>query len=261
MIDQPTNNEHTKWKEFWDKQAQEEEDIHKAVRGERVFSDQVQAFHDRRLLELLSPKPTDHILDAGCGLGDLVLLLSNKVARITAIDYAPAMVERCKVRLDKAGVKNADLQVADVTDLPFADDFFDGAIGIGLLPCLSDEEVIKTFSEIKRVVKKGSPIVFHFKNTFSPCGVVVTTGRSLRALIKGRPPLESHYRPYWWYTRRLKDIGDLTGRYSYGTWTPLMPRRLMELIADLETRMVRIAPVLRPFGKEYFLTLRVNKEG
>lgn len=259
MIDQSTNDEHTKWKKFWDKQAEEEKDIHKAVRGERVFSDRVQAFHDRRLLELLAPKPTDHILDAGCGLGDHILLLTDKVARITAIDYSASMVERCKARIDNAEARNADVKEADVTNLPFPDDYFDGVISIAVLPWLSDEEVMKSFSEIKRVVKKGSPIVYHFKNTFSPCGIMVTTGRTLRALLRGRPPLESHYRPYWWYTKRLRNFGRLVGRYSYGTWTPLMPRGLMGFIAALETRMTRITPILRPFGKEYFLAIRVNK--
>lgn len=211
------------------------------------------------MIELLAPKSTDHILDTGCGLGDHVLLLSNKVARITAIDYSPFMVERCKARLDKAGVKNVDVEVTDVTDLPFPDDSFDGVISIALLPWLSDEEVVKTFSEIKRVVKKGGSIVYHFKNIFSPCGIMVATGRTLRALLRGRPPLESHYRSYWWYTKRSRKFGRLVGRYSYGTWTPLMPRGLMGFIAVLETRMARITPILRPFGKEYFLAIRVNK--
>ena len=256
---EPATDEHERWKKFWDRQAEEEEDIHKAVRGERVFSDQVQAFHDGRLLELLSPKSTDHILDAGCGLGDHILLLADKVARITAIDYSASMVERCKARIDNAEVRNADVKEADVTNLPFPDDYFDGVISIAVLPWLPDEEVMKAFSEIKRVAKNGSPVIFHFKNTFSPCGLVVTSGRTLRALVKGRPLLQSHYRPYWWYTKRSRKFGRLVGRYSYGTWTPLMPRGLMGFIAALETRMARITPILRPFGKEYFLAIRVNK--
>lgn len=247
--------EREKWRKFWDEQAKVPE-AHIAVRGEKVFSDRVQAFHDQKLVELISLKPSDHILDAGCGLGDQVILLSPRVAKITGIDYSAPMVERCKERLTKEGVGNAEVRVADVTNLPFPDNSFDHALSICVLQYLTEEECLKMFGEISRVVKPGGNIVYHFKNTCSPTGMMIQTGRAIRALIKGRPPLEYYYRPRWWYKKRLQRFGKITGRYSYGVWTPFMPRKLMGFIASLETKMAAL-PFLRPFGKEYFYKVTV----
>lgn len=244
------------WRAFWDSQAQVA-DAHVAVRGDKVFSDRVQAFHDAKLLELLSLKGTDRVLDAGCGLGDQVVLISPNVASVTAIDYSDPMVKRCRARLEHDGVKNAQASVADVTKLPFPDNSFDAAVSICVLQYLTEDECLKMFSEMSRVVKAGGTIVYHFKNTFSPTGVMIQTGRAVRALVKGRPALEYHYRPWWWYGKRLKDFGRISGRYSYGVWTPYMPKSLMGAIASLETKG-GLTRLYRPFGKEFFYKVTVR---
>ncbi|RUX05594.1 class I SAM-dependent methyltransferase, partial [Mesorhizobium sp. M8A.F.Ca.ET.059.01.1.1] len=73
--------------------------------------------------------PGEKILDVGCGTGSLTFELakSAELASIEAIDFSPVFVEAAKRR-------NADprieIQQADATALPFADNAFDRALAL-----------------------------------------------------------------------------------------------------------------------------------
>lgn len=250
--------EHLKWKDFWEQQAAVA-DPHQAVRGDRIMTREVQAFHDRKLIELLDPDPGDMMLDAGCGAGDQVLLLGALVSQITAIDFSPAMVERCRVRIAESSNVTAKtiVETADVTALPYADDSFDKAISIAVLQYLNPEESDKMLAEMARVIKPGGVIVFHVKDLWSPTGIMITFGRFLRAIIKGRPPLEYQYRTHWWYKKKARRVGTVEASYAYGTWTPFMPKSMMATIARWETQH-RVIQNRWPHGKEYFVRVRTS---
>ena len=72
-------------------------------------------FHEK-LTALLLPylKPTDHICDAGCGLGYLSLALSPHAARITAAERDAAALSVLRQELDARGVANVTPLCADV---------------------------------------------------------------------------------------------------------------------------------------------------
>ncbi len=242
------------WKEFWENQAKVT-DLHEAVRGQKILGDEVQSFHDQKLRTLLELEPSNVVLDAGCGVGDQAILISPEASKIKAIDFSPAMVDRCKERLADQGITNTEVEVANVTSLPFSDASFDRTVSIAVLQYLNPDEVNKMFSEIKRVVKPGGVVVYHIKNLFSPTGLMITTGRFIRALIKGRPPLEYRYRTHRWYRKRLKSFGKIEESYAYGTWTPFMPKKLMAFIARMEIRWFNLFGFI-PLGKEYYIKVR-----
>lgn len=249
----PDIREHEKWKSFWNEQAAVT-DLHQAVRGDKVFSDEVQAFHDGRLLALLDPQPDDVVLDAGCGVADQTLLVAPHVRHVTAIDFSPVMVERCREHA-RPVLENVTCEVADITGLPYADNAFDRAVSIAVLQYLNPDEVDAAIGEVKRVLKPNGVAVFHIKDLASPTGMMITVGRFLRAVIKGRPPLEYQYRTHWWYKKRMRRFGAIERNYAYGTWTPFMPKGLMSGIATLETRF-RPLQELAPHGKEYYMRVR-----
>ena len=72
-------------------------------------------FHEK-LTALLLPylKPTDHICDAGCGLGYLSLALSSHAAHITAAERDAAALSVLRQELDARGVANVTPLCADV---------------------------------------------------------------------------------------------------------------------------------------------------
>lgn len=254
-----SEQEHLKWQDFWDEQAKVD-DSYQAVRGDKIMPYEVQEYHDRKLIELSNPKPGDLLLDAGCGVGDQAILLSRFVKQITAIDFSPVMAKRCAARLTEAGVTNAKVETADVTALPYADNTYNKAMSIAVVQYLNPAEVAKAIAELARVTKPGGLLVLHIKDLWSGTGIIVTFGRFLRALLKGRPELEYQYRTHWWYKKKLRRCGIIEESYAYGTWTPFMPKKMMSLIASMEVRY-RFFQNRWPHGKEYFILTRIKNGG
>ena len=72
-------------------------------------------FHEK-LTALLLPylKPTDHICDAGCGLGYLSLALSSHAAHITAAECDAAALSVLRQELDARGIANVTPLCTDI---------------------------------------------------------------------------------------------------------------------------------------------------
>ena len=86
--------------------------------------------HD--LVELLSPRPGERVLDAGCGTGQLTALIAESGADVVGIDRSPEMVV--------AAARNYPelrFEVADVRGLPYRGEFdavFSNAVLHWVLP-------------------------------------------------------------------------------------------------------------------------------
>lgn len=254
-----SEQEHLKWQKFWDDQAKVD-DSYQAVRGDKIMPDCVQEYHDRKLVEMMNPESDNVLLDAGCGVGDQTMLLSRFVKQITAMDFSSVMADRCAKRLKEAGIANATAETADVTALPYPDQTFDRTMCIAVLTYLNPEEVDRAIEELTRVTKDGGLLVLHVKDLWSGTGMIVTFGRFIRGLIKGRPELEYQYRTHWWYKKKLRRHGIVEASYAYGTWTPFMPKRMMSWIASMEVKH-RFFQNRWPHGKEYFIRTRIQNGG
>lgn len=67
-------------------------------------------------LSILNPAPDWTVLDVGCGAGTLAVPLAKKVRGITAIDFAPAMIELLNGRCRSAGIENIATHVTGWED-------------------------------------------------------------------------------------------------------------------------------------------------
>jgi SAM-dependent methyltransferase len=104
------------------------------------------------LLKYLDIKPSDKILDAGCGEGFYVMLLDQLYGcQIVGLDNDPEILARAKKWLGEKA--NIQLLVGDVTRLPFADETFDKIILSEVLEHIPDDR--KALSEMYRVLKPG----------------------------------------------------------------------------------------------------------
>ncbi len=137
--------------------------------GEIPASDFMPAKYHRRCLAMVEPylSPGARVADLGCSYGSLTELLAQSPLQLEVhgCDLAPALVDAASLR-----VPSARLQVADMTALPYADDFFDSAFLIEVMEHL--DQPVTALSEIKRVLKPGSYCLitmpnrdwFHFKS-------------------------------------------------------------------------------------------------
>jgi ubiquinone/menaquinone biosynthesis C-methylase UbiE len=123
--------------------------------------------HPQRLLEyrlalvrsLARPRPTDVVLDVGCGNGHHLLALAPEVAHGIGIDVSPGMIELARARLRNSR-RNADVtfQVDDSEKLNgIADQSVDLAICIGALEHMLDKQAV--LASIHRALKFGGRFV------------------------------------------------------------------------------------------------------
>jgi SAM-dependent methyltransferase len=103
---------------------------------------------ERLLLDLfLSAGPGREVLDAGAGQGTMSVRLERLGFEVTSTDVSGAAVAVLRERL--AG----DVEQASVTDLPFADASFDGAVLGEVLEHVEDD--VGALAEIARVLRPG----------------------------------------------------------------------------------------------------------
>lgn len=111
-------------------------------------------------LEFSGIKAGDRVLDVCCGTGDQALHYAQRGITATGIDLNPNMIKLAEKNKRKQGLKNVSFQVADASNLPFQDNFFDYASISLALHQIERTTRDKVVSEMKRVVKKGSTLIF-----------------------------------------------------------------------------------------------------
>lgn len=140
---------------------------------------------------LLVSRECKKSIDVCCGTGDQVFYYNEKGIRATGIDKREDMIKVANKRKEEEKIKDVSFQVANATDLPFENEYFDaGSISLGLHE-MSRKERMKTISELKRVVKKGGTLLladFHAPLPDNP----IAYGLELIEYIAG----EENYRCY-----------------------------------------------------------------
>ncbi|MDN3352431.1 class I SAM-dependent methyltransferase [Actinomadura sp. DC4] len=112
------------------------------------------------LLRQARIRPGSHVLDAGCGAGSFLSLLAEQVGprgHVSALDLTAENVTAARLRAHGAGVP-CDVIQGDVLRLPYSDDRFDAVWCANTIQYLSDAELRRALSEMRRVVRPGGLI-------------------------------------------------------------------------------------------------------
>lgn len=101
-------------------------------------------------LQVLEVKPEEYVLDAGCGSGLTAChLAKTKGCKIIGIDINPQMIEKACLRAQKEGVSHlVEFKLADVYNLPFAENHFDLVIAESLTVFLDKAKVYREFYRV-----------------------------------------------------------------------------------------------------------------
>ncbi|HEY9096249.1 MAG TPA: protein-L-isoaspartate O-methyltransferase [Hydrogenophaga sp.] len=89
---------------------------HPAVEGQCMLPPRVEA----RLLQDLAVQPTDKVLEIGTGSGYMAALLGRMAERVVTLEIDDSLAQLARVNLQKAGVVNAEVRVADAAANDFA---------------------------------------------------------------------------------------------------------------------------------------------
>jgi SAM-dependent methyltransferase len=100
-------------------------------------------------------RKVNRLLDAGCGIGRHIIFFAEQGFDVYGVDISEEAIEIAKAWLAKEGLK-ANIQVGDLTKLPFAAEYFDVVITDGVLDHITFAQAKAALQEIKRVSTKGA---------------------------------------------------------------------------------------------------------
>jgi len=87
-----------------------------AVEGKVMLAPRVEA----RMLQDLQLQPTDKVLEIGTGSGHMAALMAGLCQRVVTLEIDEALASSARNNLQKAGIGNVDVRVADATAQQFA---------------------------------------------------------------------------------------------------------------------------------------------
>ena len=96
-------------------------------------------------------KPSDHVLEIGCGTGTTSLILSDHVRHITAQDYSKEMIDIAEKKREVDGTNNVTFAQSSVDDLP-SFETYDVVFASSLLHLLPDLD-----DSLKRIQQSVEP--------------------------------------------------------------------------------------------------------
>ena len=111
------------------------------------------AMYADEALRIVGVGPSFRVLDVASGPGTLTFLAAPRVARVTAVDFSPKMIDELKSRAARDGVSNVEAQVMDAQALDFAEETFDAAFCLFAFMFFPDRA--QAFREMRRVVRDG----------------------------------------------------------------------------------------------------------
>ena len=98
-------------------------------------------------------KPSDTLLDLGCGSGQAALSLAHAVRAVQACDLAPGMLAIASAHARDMGIANINFSLKDAAATGFSDASFDAALCLAVLHLMEHPEL--AMAELRRVLKPG----------------------------------------------------------------------------------------------------------
>jgi SAM-dependent methyltransferase len=145
------------------------------------------------LVDRLGVKEGERVLDVACGTGNATIPAAQRGAAVTGLDITPELLERARVRAERAGVE-IDWIEGDAEELPFDDESFD--VVLSTFGCMFAPRHEVAASEIARVLRPGGRFGI---TAWDPEGTVGDFFRTLSELAPPPPP--GFQPPPLWGTR------------------------------------------------------------
>lgn len=117
-------------------------------------------------IDAMDLAPGSLVLEAGCGAGLTTVALAMRGHSVTATDSVPRMLQMTGELVRESGmVDRVSTELADINRMRFAENRFDVAAAIGVLPWLRSLET--PVRELARVVKPGGYLVISVDNVLA----------------------------------------------------------------------------------------------
>jgi SAM-dependent methyltransferase len=108
-------------------------------------------------IEKIEDKKKKTVLDAGCGIGNLIPILSQNFEKVTAFDFSEKMVDEAKKNC--AELKNVEIFRKDMTELSDLKEKFDIIFAVNSIIMPSIRDVDKSIKEIFNSLKENGKFI------------------------------------------------------------------------------------------------------
>jgi ubiquinone/menaquinone biosynthesis C-methylase UbiE len=156
------------------------------------------------VVEAAGIEPGHDVLDVACGTGNATIPAAKAGARVTGLDFAPALLAIARERAADAMVE-IDFTEGDAQELPFEDASFDRIVSTFGHMFAPDHE--RTAREMKRVLRPGGAIAVA---CWSPEGSI---GRMFKVTAELVPPPPGGESPLLWGSE--DHVRDLLGEAEF----------------------------------------------
>jgi SAM-dependent methyltransferase len=135
-------------------------------------------------LERAGVTAASRVLDVACGPGTLSLLAARRGCRVTAVDFAAAMIDELRSRMKSTGLA-IEAQVADGQSLPFEAAQFDAAFSMFGLMFFPDRA--RGLRQMHRVLVPGGVACIATWQPMDRFALLTDVFAALRELLPGMP--------------------------------------------------------------------------
>jgi SAM-dependent methyltransferase len=167
--------------EFWNSAAT------RAWADQYARMDRAVAGLTKELFDLAAPQPGESVLDIGCGPGTTVLEMASRVGPdgyVLGADVSEPSVARARQRIAAAGLRHAEVIVADASVHPFAPNSLELAFSRFGIMFFSDP--VAAFANVRRTMKPGGRLALA---VFRPASDKLWPNAPLEAVRHLLPPI------------------------------------------------------------------------
>ena len=198
-------NNSAQWNQTWERKSRGNFSDFELDHGASPRDQETESLSWQEHLRFVNPQPHEVLLDAGCGTGVDIIRIHSLVKKIIGLDFSSGSLERCKKNLAAHEVRNADVYLASIMNIPLPDHSVDKAVCLSVLQYLDDEEVRLGLRELARVVKPGGTLILHVKNSASLYWSTLRIAKEFKRFL-GRATELYNLRSFKWYVAELMAV-------------------------------------------------------
>jgi ubiquinone/menaquinone biosynthesis C-methylase UbiE len=210
-----------------------------------------------RMIDTLNIKPTDVVLDVGCGFGRSLPYLSCSAKKVVGVDISSEMIKEAEKLTSSCN--NITLQVSESEDMDIEDSSIDKVICFAAFDAMYQK---KALIEFNRICKIGGAVLLTGKNDNFMCDDKEARLAELGARKKNHPNFFTNVSllirsmHLFGFTVEFKEYYLKRGDFSTDRILKNMPENFYEYMLLLRkvsnpVKTVLIPEISSPYSKEY----------
>lgn len=197
-----------------------------------------QQYRIRKVLELHRPRPSDRVVDLGCGWGTFGFALAGDVADLVGVDFSERSIQFCQDRLEKTPTPNLTFVCADGGDTGLPSETYDVVLAADLFEHVYPDDSARIAREAFRILKPGGRF-----STWTPHRGHILEVLKNRDIILKRDVTHVDYKSMDAMKTLLVDAGfDIERAYYAESHLPVLRvvERLLQPIVPLLRRRIAV---------------------